>query len=264
MPSNFDRIKVDLERLIEESADLVNAASYYAEPERFKVVAKEALGDKAEGFLKSLPKFGDVYEAWYSEALSVVSQLLPSRLADFRDQYEVPKTRKDLTAGSYRIHDMVQGLRRSDGSVGLSAGIPRVQTQVAVLKSAAKRFSSSLFDIRQIVQADLFDSEIDAARELLKNNYLRAAGAVSGVILERHLLQVCNDHGIKLSAKHPTISVINDALKEANVTDVPQWRFIQHLADIRNSCDHARNTEPKYQQVTDLIDGVDKVIKTLF
>ena len=53
-------------------------------------------------------------------------------------------------------------------------------------------------------------------------------------------------------------------LKAANVVDVPQWRFIQHLGAIRNLCDHNKAMEPTAEQVTDLITGVDKTLKTLF
>jgi hypothetical protein len=53
-------------------------------------------------------------------------------------------------------------------------------------------------------------------------------------------------------------------LKASNVVDVPQWRFIQHLGDIRNLCDHSKATEPTHSQVDDFIGGVSKVVKTLF
>ncbi len=36
------------------------------------------------------------------------------------------------------------------------------------------------------------------------------------------------------------------------------------LADIRNVCDHKKEKEPTEQQVTDLIDGTNKVLKTVF
>jgi len=70
-----------------------------------------------------------------------------------------------------------------------------------------------LFEIRQLVQADLFDSEIGAARELLENKFLRAAGAVAGVVLEKHLRQVCDDRGLKILKKNPTLGDLNELLK---------------------------------------------------
>ncbi len=53
-------------------------------------------------------------------------------------------------------------------------------------------------------------------------------------------------------------------MKDAGVLNVPDWRFVQHLADIRNLCDHSKKTEPTAEQVGDLISGVMKLTKTLF
>ena len=111
--------------------------------------------------------------------------------------------------------------------------------------------------------ADLFDSELDAASELAKKGFLRAAGAVAGVVLEKHLVQVCSNHSVVIRRKS-TISNLNDLLKERGVTDVAQWRFIQHLGDIRNLCDHNKAKEPTADEVNDLIAGVAKTLKTLF
>jgi hypothetical protein len=109
----------------------------------------------------------------------------------------------------------------------------------------------------------LFDSEVDVARELLKHKFVRAAGAVAGVVLERHLAQVCDDHGVKVGKVNPGVAVLNQALRDAEVIDVPQWRFNQHLADIRNLCGHNKDREPTTEQVQDLIDGTAKVLKTI-
>jgi hypothetical protein len=112
--------------------------------------------------------------------------------------------------------------------------------------------------------ADLFDSELDVAAALAKNKFYRPAGALAGVVLEKHLTHVCENHSIKLPKKSPVINDLNEALKEANVIDVPQWRFVQHLADIRNLCVHNKQAEPTMEQVQDLIAGVNKAIRTLF
>lgn len=104
---------------------------------------------------------------------------------------------------------------------------------------------------------------MEAARELLKQKFARAAGAVVGVLLEKHLAQVCQDHGVTITKKHPTISDLNDLLKNSGVIETAQWRFIQHLGDLRNLCDHNKKAEPSEAQVADLIDGVAKVMKTV-
>ena len=147
--------------------------------------------------------------------------------------------------------------------VDRAAAILHFQQQLSILMAVRARFKSSLFNIRHLVMADLFDSELDAATELAKKNFLRGAGATAGVVLERHLQQVCGNHSVKISKKAPTVSYLNDLLKEADVVDVQKWRFIQHLGDIRNLCDHDKK-EPTAEEVNDLIAGVAKTIKTLF
>lgn len=266
MATNVERFRKDLDRLVERSKDIQASAMRHADPEDFNEQLLKAMGgdtDKVEKFGKSLPRFAVAYEAWYSEALPVVAQLLPARLADFKGYYEVPKSRRELNNMTYTIHDMIQGLSIGQAGVHVSAGLTRLTGQINILKAAERRFESSLFEIRQLVQADLFDTEIDAARELLKNRFVRAAGAVAGVVLEGHLKQVCDDRSLKLAKAKPTLAVLNDALKDAGAIDVPQWRFNQHLADIRNGCDHARSPEPTVDQVRDLIDGTAKVLKTI-
>lgn len=88
---------------------------------------------------------------------------------------------------------------------------------------------------------------------------------MAGVVLERHLKQVCTNHTVALGKKkNLTISDLNDALKNSNSIETTEWRRIQLLGDIRNKCDHASKVEPKEEEVLELIDGVRKVIKTLF
>jgi uncharacterized protein (UPF0332 family) len=69
---------------------------------------------------------------------------------------------------------------------------------------------------------------------------------------------------LSIKKKNPTISTFNDALKDSNVIDIPQWRFVQRLGDLRNLCDHDGDREPSKEEVTELIDGVEKLTKTVF
>lgn len=270
MASNLERYKKDLDALVAKGEQLHLAMQAECLPIEFDKMLK-SIGKKPAEVRKQIPNFSEDYQRWYSEAKAIIRQLLPDRLQDFVRLYEKPKPRKEITCDSYRIEDYLQGLNvnRSVGVynekvVGPDAAIPQFRQQLAILKSAEARFESSLFDIRQLVQADLLDSELDAAEVLRKNKFIRASGAVTGVVLEKHLSQVCDNHNIALAKKDPTISDLNDALKAGNVIDIPQWRLIQHLADIRNLCDHNRAQEPTPEQADDLISGVKKITKTLF
>lgn len=267
--SNLEKYRKDLKTLLQEGRAVLQALRRDAAGTNEWRASLERAGwteEKIESYDKKLKPFRICYHHWYSEALVVVKQLLPDRYADFVKFYERPKTRKTFDVETYRIEDACQSLSstRYGGEVvvDMSAAIPLLQQQIAILESIEKRFESSLFDIKQLVQADLFDSELDVARELLKNKFARAAGAVAGVVLEGHLKQVCDNHN--LPKKSGTIAVLNDVLKAAGVIELSQSRHIQFLGDIRNKCGHKNPTEPTVEEVDELITGVDKVIKTIF
>ena len=269
MTTNFDRFKADLDALLKRGHQLELAMQYECEPDQFTKVASKQFGKEAAKFLKDLPDFKQDYQRWYSEALALLRQLLPDRVADFMRHYEKPKTRKDISYENYRVEDYLQGLIVTRGYpketvVATSAAIPQFRQQLAIVQAAKGRFESSLFEIRQLVQADLLDSEIEAAELLAKHKFFRAAGALAGVVLERHLAQVCMDRQLATGKKNPTIGDFNETLKSAGAIDLPQWRFIQHLADIRNLCDHSRTPEPTGEQVSDLLAGTKKVTKTVY
>ena len=274
MKSNLDRYRKDLDSLIAKGQQLTYSMQLECDADGFKAELKAAVALKAasvnvDDFIKKLPDFGTGYQSWYSETKALVKALLPDRLSDFVGHYEVARGRKGINPESYRIVDYLLGLSvTSTGGhhqqTSKSAAIPQFLQQLAIVRSVAARFESSLFEIRQLLQADMFDSEVGAAQELAKSGFGRAAGALAGVVLERHLSQICDGHSVNVAKKNPTISVLNDALKQASVIDVPQWRFIQHLGDIRNLCDHSSNSEPTVDQVNDLMLGVSKVTKTVF
>jgi hypothetical protein len=266
--SNLERYRGDLDKLIREGG-LVIISLYKAAcgDKYYDVILRQQKGDEAQAKKEfdSVEPFEKVYHHWYSEALPLVKQLLPDRLADFVRLYERPKTRKEISYASYRIEDACQGLSITRGGtvlVSSKAAINLLEQQIAIVEAIKRRFESSLFDIKQLVQADLFDSELDTAKGLLKVGFARAAGAVAGVVLEGHLKQVCDNHG--LQKKSGTIAVLNDGLKAADVIGLPQYRVIQFLGDIRNKCGHKNVTDPTADEVGDLISGVDKVIKTIF
>jgi hypothetical protein len=267
MANNITRFKKDLANLQYRGMLVECAMVRELEGDDGLLAALGSMDEKQKAeILKEVPAFSGAYEKWYSESIALLSAVLPERLVDFRSLYEIPKTRKDTDFGNYVIADYLIGLRVTyAGSVKVdrSAAMPKLRRQIAILSAVKGRFESSLFEIRQLVQADLFDSEISAARELLKNKFLRGAGAIAGVVIEKHLAQVCADHDLKIIKKNPGIADLNEALKAASVIDVPQWRHITLMGDYRNLCDHNKQKEPSADQVSDLLDGADKILKTI-
>jgi hypothetical protein len=261
--SNLDRLKKDLARLVAEGHQLLVRMAFDLFPDEVAKARKQ----KKEEVEKELPDFSATYQRWYSEALAMLSVLLPDRVEDFKAYYQLPRSPKELNHSTYTISDYLKGTRVTRGGHHVivdqkAAQIP-MQQQSEIVKAAMSRFDSSLFDIRGVVQADLFDNELGAADELNKHGFTRGAGAIAGVILEGHLATVCKNHSISTTKKRPTLSDYYEALKSANVIDQQTWRFIQHLGDIRNACDH-KGKDPTKDSVADLIGGVRKISKTTF
>jgi hypothetical protein len=261
--SNLDRLKKDLARLVLEGHQLLVRMAFDLFPDDIAKARKQT----KEELKKELPVFSGTYQRWYSEALSMLSVLLPDRVEDFKAYYQLPRPPKDLNNTTYTISDYLKGTEVTWGGgkviVDKKAGQVPMQQQSEIVKAAMARFDSSLFDIRGVVQADLFDSELDAADELNKHGFTRGSGAIAGVVLEGHLATVCKNHAISIAKKKPTLFDYYEALKAANVIDQQTWRFIQHLGDIRNACDH-KGKDPTKDSVADLIAGVRKISKTTF
>ena len=214
-----------------------------------------------------MDRFISEYTVWYSEALPVIRAFLPDRLAEFESLYT---SSASVNPSGYSIQDylirarlLITPSNPSWFEQASEVARTKFMTQISILDSVRSRLDSILADIKGVLQADLFDSEMDAAKELLRNGYLRPSGVVAGVVLEGHLKKVCLDHGLKVG-KDSTISTLNDALKDGGVIDVPQWRRIQHLGDLRNLCSHKKERDPTTEDVQMLLDGVNEVIKTLF
>jgi len=260
MKSNLDKIEKDLDKLATKGIKLQLSMLH----ELKKLDSVEGIDEIKEKF-KPIP-FNRHYEQWYSEASIVIKQLIPDRLTDFHALYKNDK-RKKLEYTTYTVSDYILGVvsrRGYEVVLDTDAAYPKFQQQIDILDSARKRLSSSLYDIKQILQADLFDSELDSARELLKKGFLRASGAIAGVLIEKHLNQVLQNHEISIRKKNPSIADYNDLLKSNEVYEVPTWRFIQRLGDLRNLCDHFKDKEPQKDDIEELINGTDKIMKTIF
>ncbi|MBZ0303592.1 MAG: hypothetical protein K8J31_27885, partial [Anaerolineae bacterium] len=177
-------------------------------------------------------------------------------------------TSKEIDFLNYTISDYLIGLRVTRNLENIvdpyKTFSVKFNIQMAILYSSLNRLDSILTDITGTLQANLFDDELSAAEELFKKGHLRAAGALAGVTLERHLATVAQNHEVKISKKNPTIVDFNEALKAAEVYDVPDWRFIQRLGDIRNLAVHNKDREPTQDEIDDLIKGTTKIIKTIF
>lgn len=258
-------IKAEIARLVDVGARLYKREGIaWASPEQKKKLTAVLENDPDRKDLLTKPKFVEEYQGWYSPALRVVEQLLPDRYSEFRDLYSVER-RKETILSNFGIADYISGVRPR--SVSEDSAINRALScfdrQIAILRTASSRLDSVLTDIGRTLQAEILDNELEAAKGLLSASHVRAAGVVGGVVLEGHLKKLIADHRVPFKKK-ALLSNLNEALKDANVYDAPQWRKIQYLTDIRNLCGHRNDRDPERDEVDTLITEVEKIVKTLF
>ena len=207
------------------------------------------------------------YQTWYTRAARVVEVTLPDRVEEFRGYYEIDPKRKTLGYENYGIQDFCKQLvpigpnfenfdRTKNATICLI-------NQIAILQSVRTRLDSIIGNIHQTILADVRDRELETAQEL-QTVSLRAAGALAGVVLERHLQETCTAHKLTIQKRKPKLSDYSESLKQSTVIDVPAWRKLGYLADIRNICCHAKGDAPTAEQVRELIGGVNWAIKTVF
>jgi len=242
---SFEKTKEEINSLVDEGFDLL-----------------KAINADDSGKPTNLGLFIAKYEPWYTKALVVVKQLLPSRLEDFTVLYR-QKQRKEINNSTYTISDALKATVANYGNCKPSTAAYSMASQVKILESCLDVFDSRIHALQTDLQADIFDSELDSAKYLIKRGFIRAAGAICGVVIEKHFSVVCENRNIILKKKHPTISEYNEALKN-NAYDMIEWRRIQRLGDIRNLCDHSKDREPTKDEVEELVSGTERVIKTIF
>ena len=198
------------------------------------------------------PTFIRHYQQWYASCLAIVEANIPSRLSELRLLHEGNKT----TVG---IHGMLMDDTMTfERQISLAQ---HIRQMAGILASIPNYIEARLYNLELAVAQAYVTDELVEAHVLLKAGHTRAAGGIAGVLLERHLRLLCDRHQPPIKyTKTSGISKLNDALKETGVYDVVQWRKVQWMGDIRNSCDHANKTEPRPQDVDDLIAEVKKFV----
>jgi hypothetical protein len=225
--------------------------------------------DKGYSLLEDLENHEDggdfkpEYQGWYTKALSAVKELSSDRFDEFLKLYKIDN-RKEVNSSNFCIRDFLLDLTHGYSKQFFKHTVDKLyEQQVLILEAIKFNLDNILVNIRGLIEAEFLDNEIDASRELLKFNHLRAAGTLAGVVLERHFFNISKSRELRIS-KNPSISDYNDKFKNEGIYDIPTWRLIQRLSDIRNYCCHLKERDPQKEEVEELITGVEKIIKTVF
>ena len=131
----------------------------------------------------------------------------------------------------------------------------------AVFGAAREDFEGGyLVAIRNLVQAEIADSELDQARELHKSGYSSAAAVVAGVVLETTLRTLCDSHNVP----HGKLDKMNSDLAKAGQYNSLMQKRVTALAAIRNSAAHGKTNEFTVSDVEAMIADVERFAQASF
>lgn len=113
-----------------------------------------------------------------------------------------------------------------------------------------------LTSIKNLIQADVFDSELEQAQELLSNGYKLAAAVIAGVVLETTLRDLCYQNGLAIGK----LDKMNADLAKLGIYNKLQQKRITALADIRNSAAHGKSEEFSDDDVIMMIRDIEQFL----
>lgn len=222
-----------------------------------------AFEDEKKGKQETEP-FESMYQSWYTKTLPLMKQLAADRYAEFRIYYEGDPDRGLLQPHSYAVQDyLLEHMPDNDGFDHEYETARCISSQLAILKAVADRLEWQRVDTVDQAGRSLQLAELETARDLVKISE-RAAGALAGTVLQTFLAALAQKHKLKFRKHAPSSRDYAEALKTANVLDVPVWSQSTWLAEIHDRCLRPEGEAPTKTQVRDLIDGVHWLITNVF
>jgi hypothetical protein len=124
----------------------------------------------------------------------------------------------------------------------------------AVFEAAQEDFGNGyVASVHDLVRAEVFDSELEQAAELLKSGYDLPAAVIAGVVLETAIRELCAKNQIP----HGKLDKMNADLAKAGIYNTVVQKRITHLAAIRNSAAHGNVNEFKTYDVQAMISEIE-------
>jgi hypothetical protein len=132
-----------------------------------------------------------------------------------------------------------------------------------ILKAAKDESNKGWFvTVKGIISAEIFSDFLEMADYLLSEGYKDAAAVMIGSVLEEHLRQLCNKHGIpieiiKNGKKEPKkAATLNDELAGKSVYNKLDQKQVTAWLDLRNKAAHGKYNGYEKEQVELMHQGV--------
>ncbi len=120
---------------------------------------------------------------------------------------------------------------------------PDVEQAFGVLLAARQDYEQdALFDVKRLIEADVFNDFLEQAEHLFSLGYFGPAAVIAGSVLEDGLRKLCVRVGIALPDK-PKLDWMNAQLAKQGVYNMLTQKKVTALSDLRNNAAHGQWTE---------------------
>jgi hypothetical protein len=127
----------------------------------------------------------------------------------------------------------------------------------AVFLAAKEDFEGGfLSSVRHLVQAEVFSTELEQARELLTAGYKVPAAVICGVVLETNLRSLCEARDLAVGK----LDKMNADLAKAGQYNSLVQKRITALAAIRNSAAHGNSSDFNEKDMQSMIEEVERLV----
>ncbi len=133
---------------------------------------------------------------------------------------------------------------------------PQVQQAFGVLLAAKEDFDKdALFQVRSLVEAEVFEEFLSMAEQLSGAGYHQPAAVIAGCVLEDGLRKLCRRASIQLPER-PKLDWMNAQLAKSGTYNALTQKRVTVLADLRNKAAHGLWDEFQQSDVDGMIRDV--------
>jgi hypothetical protein len=141
---------------------------------------------------------------------------------------------------------------------------PNVSQAFGVPLAAKEDYEKeALFEIKELVTAELFTDFLEQAEHLVASGYYGPAAVIAGAVLEDGLRKACLREGILLPTT-PKLDWMNAELAKRSAYNKLTQKKITALADIRNSAAHGKWDGFQEQDARDMVRDVRNFMERYF
>lgn len=213
----------------------------------------------------------DLYKQRFSEVHAQMESLLATQKNvhnEFlgRNQLEIESTAllewkikaKNLLNKACGVEsEHYQAFDKNESSGVYGSNLGTLQRLKAIFMAAREDYEGGyLRSTRSLIQAEVFDSELEQAQALLDAGYKSPSAVVAGVVLETSLRELCDRHSIP----HGKLDKMNADLAKEGVFIKLQQKRITAIADVRNSAAHGKSDEFSEADVSDMIRDITRFV----